>query len=147
MFAGDVVVIVAFLLIRYLVKMIEDQVDMFTYKTEAHLIAWYKSAIYLSANARPDRQTALPFSWIYRALWESRTLASLCLSLTTGMGKHPEFNFFLRFFSAEILNEHDNCPYVYNTDQKDTDMDGVGDQCDNCPLLHNPDQVRNATEV
>lgn len=39
------------------------------------------------------------------------------------------------------MNESDNCPYVYNTDQKDTDMDGVGDQCDNCPLLHNPDQV------
>ena len=45
-------------------------------------------------------------------------------------------------FSAGILNERDNCPYVYNVDQKDTDMDGVGDQCDNCPLEHNPDQVR-----
>lgn len=44
-----------------------------------------------------------------------------------------------------ILNESDNCPYVYNTDQKDTDMDGVGDQCDNCPLLHNPDQVRDTS--
>lgn len=43
------------------------------------------------------------------------------------------------------MNENDNCPYVYNTDQKDTDMDGVGDQCDNCPLLHNPDQVLNYT--
>lgn len=45
---------------------------------------------------------------------------------------------------SEVLNEHDNCPYVYNNDQKDTDMDGVGDQCDNCPLLHNPDQVQQA---
>lgn len=44
-------------------------------------------------------------------------------------------------FPLEILNEQDNCPYLYNNDQKDTDMDGVGDQCDNCPLLHNPDQV------
>lgn len=42
----------------------------------------------------------------------------------------------------EILNEKDNCPIVYNTDQKDTDLDGVGDQCDNCPLVHNPQQVR-----
>lgn len=43
--------------------------------------------------------------------------------------------------SAEILNERDNCPLIYNTDQRDTDLDGVGDQCDNCPLLHNPRQV------
>lgn len=48
---------------------------------------------------------------------------------------------YLPWFS-EILNEKDNCPYVYNTDQKDTDLDGVGDQCDNCPLIHNPQQVR-----
>lgn len=47
--------------------------------------------------------------------------------------------------SLEVLNERDNCPLIYNTDQRDTDMDGVGDQCDNCPLLHNPRQVVHAT--
>lgn len=41
----------------------------------------------------------------------------------------------------DVFNERDNCPYVYNTDQRDTDGDGVGDHCDNCPLVHNPDQV------
>lgn len=52
------------------------------------------------------------------------------------------FHFIIHFpFPLEIPNEQDNCPYVYNNDQKDTDMDRVGDQCDNCPLLHNPDQV------
>lgn len=45
-------------------------------------------------------------------------------------------------FVSGILNENDNCPYSYNSDQKDTDLDGVGDHCDNCPLLHNPDQVQ-----
>lgn len=35
---------------------------------------------------------------------------------------------------------------MYNIDQKDTDMDGVGDQCDNCPLLHNPEQVKQLSE-
>ena len=47
----------------------------------------------------------------------------------------------------EMLNGHDNCPLVYNTDQKDTDLDGVGDQCDNCPLLHNPSQVNIYTHI
>lgn len=42
---------------------------------------------------------------------------------------------------ADVFNERDNCPYVYNTDQRDSDGDGVGDHCDNCPLVHNPDQV------
>lgn len=51
------------------------------------------------------------------------------------------FNILLGFFPLDIFNERDNCPYVYNTDQSDTDGDGVGDQCDNCPLMHNPDQV------
>lgn len=46
----------------------------------------------------------------------------------------------------EVLNERDNCPLIYNTDQRDTDMDGVGDQCDNCPLLHNPRQVAHTTQ-
>ncbi|KAL4698603.1 hypothetical protein H8959_011260 [Pygathrix nigripes] len=41
----------------------------------------------------------------------------------------------------DVFNERDNCPYVYNTDQRDTDGDGVGDHCDNCPLVHNPDQT------
>lgn len=57
-----------------------------------------------------------------------------------------EFIFFCMWshsvYVPGILNENDNCPYAYNSDQKDTDMDGVGDQCDNCPLLHNPDQVQ-----
>jgi len=56
------------------------------------------------------------------------------------------FDFFiLFFFLTDIFNERDNCPYVYNTDQSDTDGDGVGDQCDNCPLMHNPDQVNVGT--
>ena len=36
-----------------------------------------------------------------------------------------------------IIDEFDNCPYTPNQDQKDTDLDFVGDDCDNCSL-YNP---------
>ena len=51
-----------------------------------------------------------------------------------------------------IPNLEDNCPFVYNPDQKDINFNGIGDACedwdgdgilnafDNCPHVYNPDQ-------
>tara|TARA_B100001287_G_scaffold214104_1_gene182950 strand:+ start:34 stop:1584 length:1551 start_codon:yes stop_codon:yes gene_type:complete len=33
-----------------------------------------------------------------------------------------------------ICDENDNCPWVYNTDQADSDGDGLGNDCDSTPL-------------
>jgi hypothetical protein len=35
----------------------------------------------------------------------------------------------------------DNCPYVANPTQVDTDADGLGNACDNCPTVFNPVQT------
>ncbi|XP_026463101.1 cartilage oligomeric matrix protein-like [Ctenocephalides felis] len=42
-----------------------------------------------------------------------------------------------------VLNNPDNCPLVYNPDQRDSDTGGPdrqGDACDNCPNVPNQDQ-------
>ena len=44
-------------------------------------------------------------------------------------------------FSTPLkIFRYDNCPLVKNTDQLDSDADGIGNACDNCPLTFNPQQ-------
>jgi len=42
---------------------------------------------------------------------------------------------------GNTVNCDDNCPYIYNPYQTDTDGDGVGNICDNCRYVYNPDQL------
>ena len=37
-------------------------------------------------------------------------------------------------------DDDDNCQFVYNLDQRDSDQDEIGDVCDNCPSTKNTNQ-------
>jgi parallel beta-helix repeat protein len=39
-----------------------------------------------------------------------------------------------------VCESEDNCPAIFNPDQRDGDHDGPGDSCDNCEFTANPDQ-------
>ena len=41
----------------------------------------------------------------------------------------------------------DNCKSVFQTDQEDTEDDGVGNVCDNCPDAYNPTQLNNDNDA
>jgi hypothetical protein len=54
------------------------------------------------------------------------------LSLRRGAGKTRDTD------RDNIPDAQDNCPGVFNTDQIDSDADGIGDACDDTPLPQSP---------
>ena len=48
---------------------------------------------------------------------------------------------YIMYYIAGYLDGSDNCPTVAQTDQADSDGDGIGDACDNCVSVSNPTQA------
>lgn len=77
-----------------------------------------------------------------------------------GYGENKLLPCTLALKGSEGICYYDNCPYIANLDQKDTDRDGRGDACvgdddgdgvrdtsDNCPEIPNPDQAKTLPEA
>ena len=48
---------------------------------------------------------------------------------------------YILYHIAGYPDSSDNCPTVAQTDQADSDGDGIGDACDNCVSVSNPTQI------
>ena len=83
--------------------------------------------------------TALPGTTVYPTVQGSLTNNDFF----SGQG---EVNIGVDTDGDGIPDSADNCPNVYNPDQKDTDHDGIGDACDNCPRVSNPGQADNTDQ-
>ena len=57
------------------------------------------------------------------------SLLTSYLTRTGFMGSIPDINRTLDSDLDGVLNNHDNCPFIPNPDQSDSDGDGVGDAC------------------
>ena len=55
--------------------------------------------------------------------------------------RHRSECIYIMYNIAGYLDGSDNCPTVAQTDQTDSDGDGIGDACDNCVSVSNPTQT------
>jgi len=80
-----------------------------------------------------DLATMPPYK-VERLSLEAAFFATLSVGYINPQGKAD-------YDSDNIPNDRDNCPFIFNPDQRDTDEDKIGDACDNCPTFKNSNQL------